>query len=467
MMVTALAHDTSVMSPAATAPAGTALVVGLGATGLSCLRYLRKQGYDVECVDTRDNPPELQTLSRQYPEVKVSLGAFSQEIFVQHLEKNSLIVKSPGVAPLGSAFDAVNNSDTKIIGDIELFAQAVNIMAKPVIAITGSNGKSTVTTLVGEMCRAAGLNTAVGGNLGEPALDLLLQENADLFVVELSSFQLETTYSLQPAASVVLNISADHMDRYESLDQYAAAKRFVYNNANSIVVNRDDSRTIFNSAKNVYQFGLGHPSNDCEFGFADKDGERYLAVGDRLLIPVSELGIKGEHNALNVLAAMALLVAAGYELNDAVINVARVFEGLPHRSELVGTWNGVRWINDSKGTNVGATVASIAGEETPIVLIAGGRGKQADFSPLKPAVQCKCRAVILFGEDADLIARAIDNATVVYRAADLRQAVCLAQEFAVAGDCVLFSPACASFDMFASFVKRGERFKELVRELHA
>jgi UDP-N-acetylmuramoylalanine--D-glutamate ligase len=316
------------------------------------------------------------------------------------------------------------------------------------------------------MLLAAGFRAMAGGNIGTPVLELLDQDTPDFYVIELSSFQLETTGSLAAAAATVLNISEDHMDRYQSLDQYAGAKRRIYTNTKGPVFNRDDpcSSSWFEQNEKGLSFGLGEPASDREFGVVVEGRRRMLAKGKQLLADVDELVLQGDQNVANVLAAMALVEAAGANLGQPGINAALNYGGLPHRCETVTEHEGVRWINDSKGTNVGATVAAIRGFRGDLILIAGGRGKGADFSQLALAISDHVSHTILFGEDAGEIQHSLAPSSPSTRVDTLAGAVLLARDISSPGSVVLFSPACASFDMFDNFEHRGNVFKGLVLE---
>lgn len=422
------------------------LVVGLGLTGWSVVRYLYSRGESVVVTDTRKAPPFLEQMRNQYPDVP-----FVVDLPINDYKSYREVVASPGLA-MRADF---------AIGDIELFAREARA---PVIGITGSNGKSTVTTLVGEMLNSGNCSVLVGGNIGTPALDLLELPIPDFYVLELSSFQLETTTSLSPCAAVVLNVSEDHMDRYLNVNEYAKAKLRIYDNASCKVFNRDDKiagRSLEITEGISFGLGLGASGH---YGIVVESDKDYLARGPEKLAPISDLALQGRQNVANVLAAMALIECAGIELNQVMVEAALHFKGLPHRCELVGTWEGVNWINDSKGTNVGATLAAINGVEGPVVLIAGGQGKGADFSALGAAVDRSVKTAVLIGEDATVIEATISGHTEVVVADSLNQAVELAAAHTLPGDTVLFSPACASFDMFESYEHRGNRFRELVTE---
>jgi UDP-N-acetylmuramoylalanine--D-glutamate ligase len=436
-----------------------ALVVGLGATGLSCVRYLRAQDYEVSVVDSRAAPPGLAELRRTFPEVSCHTGGFDERLF----QTAALLVVSPGVALREPAVARTIARGVETVGDIELFARAAKA---PVLAVTGANGKSTVTSLAGAMCREAGLATAVGGNIGVPALELLAQAPTDVYVLELSSFQLETTASLRPLAATVLNITPDHMDRYRDLDEYAAAKARVFRGEGVMVLNADDPRVMAMAmpGRTAVRFGLGAPASEHDYGLVMHGGEEWLAKGERRLLPAGEVPLAGRHNLANVLAAMALAEVAKVPF-DAMKRAILRFKGLAHRTELVAERDGVRWINDSKGTNVGATLAAINGMTGPAVLIAGGDGKGADFSALKSACAARARAVVLIGRDAPLIEAALANVVPVAHAADMTEAVRRARDLAQPGDVVLLSPACASFDMYRNYEHRGDVFRAAVKEI--
>jgi UDP-N-acetylmuramoylalanine--D-glutamate ligase len=434
---------------------GHVLVVGIGKTGLSCVPFLLKQGYTVEVVDTRVAPPLLPALQQAFPRVPVHTGGLDPEL----LRRADLLVVSPGVSVHEPA---IANAGVEIVGDIELFAR---VARAPVLAITGSNGKSTVTALVGEMMQRAGFVTRVGGNIGIPALELIEPDEPDVYVLELSSFQLETTHSLKPRAAAVLNVSADHMDRYDDVEAYAAVKRRIFQGDGVMVLNADDPRVMAMAepGREVVRFGLGEPHREQDYGVLLHEAEPWLARGEVPLLPASVLRIDGRHNIANVLAALALAEAAGVEPARAA-EAAKAFSGLPHRCQVVSDAGGVRWIDDSKGTNVGAAMAALSGMDRPVVWIAGGEGKDADFSHLRAVVAGHVRAAVLIGRDAALIERALGGVVPVYRAGDMPDAVRQAQGLAQVGDAVLLSPACASFDMFRNYEHRGEAFAEAVRE---
>ena len=435
------------------------LVVGLGATGLSVVRHLKKQNREVVVVDSRQYPPGLEELKKNYPDVSVYTGSFDEALFQG---ANRLIV-SPGVAVSEPVIQHAIEQGVEAIGDVELFAQLVNA---PVIAITGSNGKSTVTTLVGEMAKTAGINVAIGGNIGVPVLELL-ESPADLYVLELSSFQLETLYSLKPVSAVVLNVSPDHMDRYDSYEQYIKVKQDIYRNCKVAVINRDDEQVkhMTTGHKMISGFTLHEPASG-DFGLRIFDQEVWLCKGGHKLIAVKDLKLGGSHNILDALAALALGEAANIPMDD-MLHTLRQFSGLMHRTQWVAKINGVEWYNDSKGTNVGATLAAIDGLQVDnrLILIAGGLAKDADFSPLKEAVKDKVRLVVLIGQDAPKIEQALENVVPVMYAKNMEEAVQISEGLAHVGDSVLLSPACASFDMFRGFEHRGEMFIKAVEGL--
>lgn len=449
------------------------LVLGLGETGMSALRWLQTQGAILSAADSRENPPNLDELARQMPQVAVYTGSFKQEILLQA----EVIVISPGVPLSDTSVQAAIDQGIPVVGDVELFALQRPKLAK-VIGITGSNGKTTVTSLVGEICKAAGLKTIVAGNIGLPVLDTLNMEVPDVYVLELSSFQLETTASLVLDAATVLNVCEDHMDRYDSIADYAAAKARLLRHAKVAVLNRDDAISFAMANANTVTFGLNAAPNINDFGLIEcpdeGKAEQYLTSGQRKICKASDLKIAGQHNVANALAASALCCAIGIEKSTLALAL-QSFKGLPHRVEWVAEIDGVDYYDDSKGTNVGATCAAISGmtkndngnnRAQKVVLIAGGDGKDQDFSPLAPAVQANSRAVVLIGRDAKLIENALLETNIpIYHATDLPEAVNIAKNLAKVGDAVLLSPACASFDMFKNYVHRAEVFVAAVKHL--
>jgi len=434
-------------------------VVGLGKTGLSCVRFLKAQGVALRVMDSRERPPGYDLMLSEFRDIPLHLGSFCEETLLNAQK----IVLSPGVSLKDPAIAKAVKQGIPVVGDIELFCQAVKA---PVIAITGSNAKSTVTDLVGRMFFDAGLHVCVGGNLGTPALSLLVQD-ADVYVLELSSFQLETTYSLKAQVATILNISEDHLDRYDHMMEYRRAKYRIFQGCKKAVLNRDDSLAcpLLPLTIPTVTFGLSAPEQD-EFGLACSSDEIFLAFADQLMMPQKDLRIAGLHNAMNALAALAIGFQFGLNI-PTMLATLRIYHGLPHRCQWVTQSRQVHWYNDSKGTNVGATLAAIKGlgESHPlgkIILIAGGIGKGADFSVLQSSLAAFARAVILIGRDAHLIQEAIGSTITCYFADSLKAAVEKASLIAEPNDAVLLSPACASFDMFSGYEDRGEQFVRLV-----
>jgi UDP-N-acetylmuramoylalanine--D-glutamate ligase len=430
------------------------LVVGLGLTGFSAARYLMSKGYRCRVQDTRDIPPYFQALRSEFP----SADIVKQPLNADLIAWADVLVVSPGLSIAQPEIVQAIDLGKSVIGDIELFAQAIT--DKPVIAITGSNGKSTVTTLLGEMIAADSKSVGVGGNLGIPALDLL-QQPADYFVLELSSYQLETTKSLQPVAATVLNLSEDHLDRYDSYADYIQAKHHVYQNAKACISNEDDETTRHDS--NDILFGLT-ANGAAEFGLVENDSGTWLAHKGEPWVNVNQLNISGRHNWANCLAAMALVSTLDIH-KQSIINAMINFKGIPHRSEWIAEIDGVEWVNDTKATNVGAALASIEGRDRPIILIAGGQSKNADMSVLYQAIKQQVKLVLLMGVDADRIEQSWQGAAPIERVDNMTNAVARANQQSVSGDCVLLAPACASFDMYPNFEARGDDFADLVRQL--
>ena len=434
------------------------LVVGLGATGVSAARFFSDAGVEVAVTDTRVRPPGYDEVVERYPDVGLFLGGFDPVAF----ERAEQLIVSPGVSVAEPLIAAARERGIPVLGDVEVFARHADA---PVIAITGSNGKSTVTTLVGGMARRAGLHVCVGGNLGRPALDLLTAGPVDYYVLELSSFQLETTASLQCETACVLNVTEDHLDRYPGFQEYAAAKERIFKRARKAVLGFDDAacrEMARRLPEEVALIGFG-VAGDARYRLVDRQDGAWLMRGDRALLPAAEMKIPGRHNQLNALAAWAVGDAMGLS-SAAMADELRGFAGLPHRAQWVGEKDGVVWINDSKGTNVGAAVAALSGMPgKKTILIAGGDGKGADFTPLKAAIRDHARAVVLLGRDASAIEAAMGGAAPVERARTLDEAVEAAQRCARPGDTVLFSPACASFDLFENYAARGDAFMAAVR----
>jgi len=439
------------------------LVVGLGKTGLSCARFLAERNVSFAIIDSRQKPPGLDEVRNEFPNVDLRLGSFDIEV----ISRSNILIVSPGIAIKEPALQKAVAEGKELIGDVEVFARCVE---KPVIAITGSNGKSTVTTLVGEMAKLAQKKTMVAGNIGLPVLDSIDDdEDTDLYVLELSSFQLETTQSLNAAVSTILNISEDHMDRYESLDDYTNAKISILNGGGIVVVNKDDvylNEHLPNlSMRKCMFFTLSKPDDDATFGVISHDGRKWLAKGQQALLPVSELKISGSHNIANALAALALGTAIDLPV-PAMLEALQRFTGLAHRTQWVAEHNGVNWFNDSKATNVGAAIAAINGMENQNqIILLGGQGKGQDFTPLSDVVEQNAKAVILYGEDAQMISDALADGTNKILVESLLAAVTKANELSKAGDIVLLSPACASFDMFSGYEQRGDAFMQFVSEV--
>jgi len=441
------------------------LVLGLGDTGLSVVRALARRGARLRAADTRAAPPAVGEVRAHHPDVALALGPFDEAL----LAGVDAVVASPGLALREPLLRAAAARGIEVLGDVEVFAREVaRGGGARVIGITGTNGKSTVTALAGAMGVAAGWRTVVAGNIGLPVLDALDSpegRDASLWVLELSSYQLETTSGLALEAAAMLNLTQDHLDRYGSMEAYAAAKERVFMHARTRVLNRDDAWSRRMRGGDTVTFGLGVPAGAREWGLDAP--QRELLRGDEPIAPVEALGMKGLHNAANALAAHALLTAVGAPAAP-LAQAMRDFRGLPHRVELVAEAGGVRFFDDSKGTNVGATVAALEGFRDPVVLIAGGDGKGQDFAPLAPAVRARARAVILIGRDAPAIEAALQSTGVALeRAADMPAAVAAAFARAQPGDAVLLSPACASFDMFRNYGHRGEVFAEAARALAA
>ena len=436
----------------------TELVFGLGKTGTSVARYLKRKGIAARFVDTRDEPPGVDELSELDPDAEIVLGKTSEKL----LKDVSRIIVSPGVPDDEPLLHAARKAGIEIVSDIELFVQDADA---PLVGVTGSNGKSTVTTLLSMMCDASDVNGLAGANLGEPALDLLEHDTPDFYILELSSFQLQRTATLPLKVAVLLNISPDHLDWHASEEEYRHAKYRILDEAESVVVNRDDDEVLKRLAKDVtcVTFGLDSPEED-QFGLIDDEGEQFLARGDQLLLAVSDIAMVGAHNQANALAALAAGELMGLQLSS-MLQVLHEFPGLPHRMQHIASINGAHFINDSKATNVGAAVASIEAVPGIVVLIAGGQGKGGDFDTFAKTVCSKLRSAILFGEDAAEIEEAFDGLAPTSRVADLHAAVQSAAEIAEAGDTVLLAPACASFDQYPNYEARGDDFRDAVMEL--
>lgn len=432
------------------------LVVGLGATGLSIARYLKRNDCNAIFYDSRKEPPGLDKLAELFPDAELRLGN-------DKLPRNvTRVIASPGIPDSHPLLRKARKKKLEIVSDIELFARDAS---KPFVAVTGSNGKSTVTTLLYHMCRADGRSALAGGNLGEPALDLLDQDVPDIYVLELSSFQLQRTENLPAAVALLLNVSPDHLDWHADEDEYRSAKYRIFKDADAAVINRADEEVAHRveHCGRVASFGLDAPDAD-QYGLREEDGERFLARGDTLLLSIRDLALYGIHNQLNALAALAAGDLIGLDM-AAMLQVLVEFPGLPHRMQFVARIRAVDYINDSKATNVAAAVASIKSVEGMLVLIAGGDGKGADFSELAEAVEGKLRGVVLIGEDAEKIAHALDTVMPVHFAENMDSAVHMAATCAESEDTVLLAPACASFDQYDNYMARGDAFCAAVEAL--
>ena len=428
------------------------LVLGLGSTGVSAVNWLKSKGADVQAADTRQDPPGASRVGG----IRVSKGPFRLEL----LEGIDLVAVSPGLSLDEPLIREAKGRGIPVLGDVELFAREIRQWRPKVIAITGSNGKSTVTSMVGEMCRKGGLDTVVAGNIGLPVLDTLGSRHA-VYVLELSSFQLETLESLDADSATVLNLSEDHLDRYASMEEYGRAKEAIFRGSGLQVLNRDDPATLSMAlaGRPRLTFGASAPASDTEYGLVKEGNEMWLARGGRKLMKASDLPVAGLHNAENALASLAL--CSFLDIPEEIqIRALMDFKGLPHRVERIGELEGVTFYDDSKGTNVGATVAALKGLAGKVVLILGGDGKGQDFSPLKEPVENHARAVVLIGRDAPIIERALGSKIPVFHAKDMDEAVAKAFGAAQGGDSVLLSPACASFDMFRNYVHRAEAFAD-------
>jgi len=436
-----------------------ALIVGLGKTGISAVRHLVARGWQVAVTDSRTEPPGREELSTLAPTTKCSFGRLDASL----LKDSQIVVASPGIALSEPVISEALSKGIDVVSDVELFAREAKA---PVVGITGTNGKSTVTTLVGRMATRAGRAVSVGGNLGTPVLYLLEALVPQLYVLELSSFQLETTCSLRLLAATVLNLSEDHLDRHSTMDAYAAAKARIFRHCDTAVINRDDAYVkgmSSGAAQKVVDFSIGGTIG-AEYSLMEQGGERWLAVRGRPVLALSAMRLTGLHNAANALAALALGEACGLPLPPMLDELCE-FAGLPHRSQWVGEKRGVRYINDSKGTNVGATVSTISGMCGTLLLIAGGEGKGQDFAPLATALAGRARVVLLIGRDAPQLAKVLEGICEIVGCASIEEAVDTAASRAKAGEIVLLSPACASLDMFRDYTERGDRFVTAVGRL--
>jgi UDP-N-acetylmuramoylalanine--D-glutamate ligase len=431
------------------------VIVGLGGTGISVARFLQKLGIVFAIADSRAKPALLDEFLQHMPDVPVFTGGFDDAAF----QVATHLVVSPGVSLRERSIVKALANGTKVIGDIDLFASVVNV---PVIAISGSNGKSTVTTMLGEMLKYAGIKAGVGGNLGTPALDLIADEN-QMYVLELSSFQLERTSVLNAAAATVLNVSADHLDRHADMAEYISEKHKVFNGNGVMVINCDDA--VVSNMQDASRQTLGFSiKTQADFHLAFSEGVEYLMHQDTVLMPLSALPLEGRHNGANALAALALATAVGLDVQTAC-KALQKFKGLAHRMQRVAQIRGVSWVNDSKATNVGACIAALQGYKRKVILIAGGDAKGADMNELAPVIKEKTKAVVLMGKDAALIEQAVNGCVPVVVVKNMLQAVQAAAKLAESGDSVLLSPACASLDQYKNYQERGEKFTSAVMAL--
>ena len=427
------------------------LIVGLGATGLSVAQFLHRHNYDFEVIDDHKYPSGYKQLIDGMPNVKIHTDLSLHK----HFDDVDNIIISPGVSPHIPTLQSASKKGKHIISDIEIFSYCIEVNQK-LVAITGTNGKTTVTNLVTAMIERAGINVSAGGNLGRPSLDLLDQK-VKVYVLELSSFQLENTFSLRPSVSVVLNISEDHLDRYESLTAYREAKLKIHNNSDNVIVNRAMQDTLAEYGSNAISFGLDVPTSDNDFGIIETDEGPAIACGDEVWVACDRLSLAGESGILNTQSAFAIGKALGLA-REVMIETVCQFNALPHRLQKIGSHLGVEWVNDSKATNVGATQLALRSSTKPTILICGGVGKGADFGLLKDTLEKYATAVIVMGRDADQIISAVQGCVPIHRVDDMRQAVDKAQSMALEGYRILLSPACASFDMYANYIERGNDF---------
>ncbi|MGB0865675.1 MAG: UDP-N-acetylmuramoyl-L-alanine--D-glutamate ligase [Granulosicoccaceae bacterium] len=430
------------------------LVLGVGVTGASVARYLLQRGCVVRVADSRPEHASVQQLKQDFPDLDLVLGEFGEQL----LDGVEVLVINPGISRQLPVVRSALSAGVDVVGDIELFAQEVDC---PVIAVTGTNGKSTVVSMLESMGRFSALRVLCGGNIGEPALNLLGQQ-ADLVVLELSSYQLESTTGLKPVVACILNVSEDHMDRYDSLADYAAAKQGVYNQAEHAVCLKGDALSAPVGSRAVVQVVSEEQPQADDYGV--RDG--WLCRGDEALFDLAQLGASGWHNQINACFAWAIASLSGLP-RTAMEEGLRAFKGLKHRTELIAEIEGVKYINDSKGTNVGATLVALRSMPCKVVLLAGGDGKSQDFRPLLPALRQCARVIVTYGADGDQLAEIASGVVPVERAESLEAAVAVGKSHAEPGDCVLLSPACASFDMFKSYQDRGRAFVECVERLRA
>ncbi|GBF30069.1 UDP-N-acetylmuramoylalanine--D-glutamate ligase [bacterium MnTg04] len=440
------------------------LVLGLGVTGLSLARFLSAQGDTVLIADTREQPPGLEALEKERLDVELALGAYP----VGWLDRVDRIFVSPGVSLDHPVLLEAKTRGMPMSNDIGLLAQRARDTGVPLVAITGSNGKSTVTTMLAAMLEKASVRIGTGGNLGKPALELLGGDTPELYLLELSSFQLDLVSGLQAKVAALLNLSADHLDRYADFAAYAASKARIFERCEKAIVNRDDATvmSLLPPGCEYLSFGLDVPGGN-NFGLLGNglnDAECFLARGDEKLLAVAELPLSGRHNLANALAALAMADVLSVPM-ETCVRALRVYTGLPHRTQLVAEQDGIRWVDDSKGTNVGAAVAAADGLQGPLLLIAGGQAKAQDFAPLAAALAGKARSAILLGQDAQALAEALLPICPVSHAGSMREAVEIAHAQARRGDTVLLSPACGSQDMFVDFRERGRVFAAAVAKV--
>ncbi len=440
------------------------VIVGLGKTGMACLRFLTSQDIEVTVVDSRINPPMLKQAQAEFPEIEISCGSFENEL----ISTAATLVVSPGISIHQAVFQEAVKHGAEIIGDIEIFARTVTA---PVIAITGSNGKTTVTHLLGELIKSVNINVAVGGNIGTPCLELGFEKNIDCYVLELSSFQLETTHTLEPVAAAVLNISPDHLDRYEDMDDYLKTKLNIFSE-NTIAVIPLHQDWKIPTVKNIKTFSL---CGNADYSIVEKNQQKWVSVAGEPWMAICELQLFGKHNQLNILAALALLESAGVSLSGdnktTLIRTLKNYRGLAHRCEVVAKKRGVLWVNDSKATNVASAKAAVdsfaENFSGQIVLIAGGDSKNADLSSLKPSLIEHVFALITFGQDGGKIAQLAEGAVQLIDVKSLQSAVEQANIIVPKNGVVLLAPACSSLDMFVDYEARGQCFIDAVEALAA
>ncbi len=446
------------MRGAAPKAAPKELVFGIGETGLSVARYLSRQGRDARFVDTRAEPPGMDELGRILPGADVFLGKAPRGL----LKSTTRIIVSPGIAEREPLLAEARAAGIEVVSDIELFVQEARA---PFVAVTGSNGKSTVTSLLALMFEAAGTRALAGANLGNPALDLLAEPQPEVYVLELSSFQLMRTRNLPAQVAVLLNVSDDHLDWHASAAEYREAKYRVFREAKAAVFNRADAEVPKAIPQNATAVGFGADEPPAgQYGLVEEEGERFLACGEQVLLSTEDIALPGEHNHLNALAAVAVGRLMGLDFSP-MLQVLMEFPGLPHRMQFVANVGGADYIDDSKATNIGAAIASITSVEGPVILLAGGEGKGSDFAPFAQAVHERLKAAILIGRDGPAIARALKGLAPVYQAANMDTAVSVAASLAGPGDTVLLAPACASLDQYRNYAERGQDFRRVVEGL--